>query len=137
VHLVGFIIRKFATIYGHMNVKKTSRICVKNDTAPNHMISLCAIPQTSRENGKEETFKNMGSSFYLKTGSAQESSPTDPGLVDNGTYHLTYLLTYSMVQSPSLEANWFTASQEIPRILWNPKVHYRTHKPPPPVPILG
>ena len=41
-----------------------------------------------------------------------------------------------MVQSPSWEANWFAASQEIPRILWNPKVHYRTHKRPPPVPIL-
>ena len=42
-----------------------------------------------------------------------------------------------MVQSPSWEANWFAASQEIPRILWNPKVHYRTHKLPPPFPILG
>ena len=49
----------------------------------------------------------------------------------------TYLLTYSMVQSPSWEANLFAASQEIPRILWNPKVHYRIHKRPPPVPILG
>ena len=47
------------------------------------------------------------------------------------------LLTYSMVQSPSWEANWFAASQEIPRILWNPKVHYRTHKRPPHVPILS
>ena len=47
-----------------------------------------------------------------------------------------YLLTYSMVQSPSWEANWFAASQEIPRILRNPKVHYRTHKRPPLVPIL-
>ena len=34
----------------------------------------------------------------------------------NITYLLTYLLTYSMVQSPSWEANWFAASQEIPRI---------------------
>ena len=48
-----------------------------------------------------------------------------------------FLLTYSMVQSPSWEANWFAASQEIPRISWNPKVHYRTHKRPPPVSILG
>ena len=42
-----------------------------------------------------------------------------------------------MVQSPSWEANWFAASQEIPRISRNPKVHYRTHKHPPPVSILG
>jgi len=38
------------------------------------------------------------------------------------THLLTYLLTYSMKQSPSWEANRFSASQEIPRILWNPKV---------------
>jgi len=50
---------------------------------------------------------------------------------------LTYLLTYSMVQSPSWAANRFAASQEIPRISRNPEVHYRTHKHPPPVSILG
>ena len=48
-----------------------------------------------------------------------------------------YLLTYSMVQSPSWEANWFASSQEIPRISWNSKVHYRSHKLPPTVPVLG
>ena len=53
------------------------------------------------------------------------------------TYLLTYLLIHSTVQSPSWEANRFTASQEIPRISRNPKVHYRTHKRPPPVSILG
>ena len=42
-----------------------------------------------------------------------------------------------MVQSPSWEANWFAASQEIPRISWNPKVHCHTHKRPAPVSILG
>ena len=42
-----------------------------------------------------------------------------------------------MVQSPSWEANWFAVSQEIPRISRKPKFHYRTHKRPPPVSILG
>jgi hypothetical protein len=35
----------------------------------------------------------------------------------------TYSISYSMEQSPSLEANRFSASQEISRILWNPTVH--------------
>jgi hypothetical protein len=55
-----------------------------------------------------------------------------------GQHHLlTYLLTHSMEQSPSWEADQFSASQEIPHILWNTKVHYSTHKCPPPVLILS
>ena len=46
------------------------------------------------------------------------------------------IITYSMVQSPSREANWFAPSQKIPRISRNPKVHYRTHRCPPPFSIL-
>jgi hypothetical protein len=49
---------------------------------------------------------------------------------------LTYLLTpWSRVLLE--KRTGFAANQEIPRILWNPKVHRLPHKIPPPVPILS
>ena len=46
--------------------------------------------------------------------------------------HIPGILTYLLHGAES----WFAASQ-IPRISRKQKVHYRTHKHPPPVPILG
>ena len=50
---------------------------------------------------------------------------------------LKYVCTYSMERSPSWEANRFSASQEIPHILRNPKVHYCIYKHLPPLSVLS
>ena len=52
------------------------------------------------------------------------------------SHYIQHVRTSSTEQSPSWEANRFSASQEIPHILWNLTVHYGIHKCPPPVPIL-
>jgi len=56
---------------------------------------------------------------------------------DSTANYACYLLTYSMEQSPSREADRFSANQEIPRISWNTNVPYSIHTCPPPVPILS
>jgi hypothetical protein len=55
----------------------------------------------------------------------------------NLNHYSVTVLIYSMEQCPSREANRFSASREIPLILWNTKDHYRKHKCPPPISILN
>ena len=80
----------------------------------------------------ESTFFRKVSKYTL----SQIARCMSRGFFSKFTYLLAYLLTYSMEQSP-WGASRFSASQEIPHILWNSRIHNRSHKCPTPVPILS
>jgi hypothetical protein len=46
-------------------------------------------------------------------------------------------LTNSMKENPPWKANTHSASQETPRLLWNPQVHYGVNNSPPLDPTLS
>jgi hypothetical protein len=65
----------------------------------------------------------------MKSGNLNLLETSGPHRASYGTRLPLYLLhTYSTEQCVSGEADSFSASQEIPRILWKPKVNYRFYK---------
>jgi len=75
--------------------------------------------------------------FTIRTHEWQQGNWDYFCLIIENYFVFTYLLTYSIEQSPSWDTNLFSASEEIPHIFWHSNVQHRVYKSPPPVPILS
>ena len=128
------------TVSGNMRIRKKDTKSVGCNVMPSHFVMAVYLEKCLT--GGVHVFSYVlsqewaESHFWKPIDSGSEKSKLFLFLCSAPPYSTRNLPTCSMEQSP-WEANWFSASQEIPCILWNPKYHYCIHNCLPPVRILS